>query len=148
MARSAAAFALDEYVAPEVDLQAAGSEAFRTLIRPPAQWTAFPAGHLKLTGQQAARLSRIGLQRSWPDHLVIWPGVFFGVEWKTGDGRLSISRWVTNKRGQRRWVVGQREMFALLRQAGMIIEVCTSVEHALELLTAAGCPILNWKVSA
>jgi hypothetical protein len=143
------AFALDEYVQPEVDLQAAGADAFNKLLRPPAMWTAFPAGHLELTGQQAARLARIGLKRAWPDHLVLWPGNIVGIEWKTGDGSLSISRFVYSKRnGKPRWVEGQRETFPKLKAAGMKIYVCISVEHALRILQAMECPMVKWEVTA
>ena len=95
----------------EVDLQAAGEAAFATLIRPPAEFTAFPAGHLKLTGAQAARLTRIGLKRSWPDHLVLYAGKLIGIEWKKPGETLSRSRWVRTKSGRSRWVEGQREVF-------------------------------------
>jgi hypothetical protein len=142
------AFQLDEYVQPEVDLQAAGAKAFEQLLRPPAMWTAIALGHIELTGQQAARLSRIGLKRSWPDHLVLWPGNIVGIEWKTGDGRLSISRWVTTKRGKPRFVDGQRETFPKLKEAGMRIFVCTSVDHALRILRAMECPMINWEITA
>jgi hypothetical protein len=142
------AFQLDEYVQPEVDLQAAGAEAFDRLLRPPAMWTAIALGHIELTGQQAARLSRIGLKRSWPDHLVLWPGNIVGIEWKTGDGRLSISRIVHTKRGKPRWVEGQRETFPKLKAAGMRIFVCSSVDHALRILQAMECPMLNWEITA
>ena len=139
------AFALDEYVQPEVDLQAAGAQAFDRLLRPPAMWTAIALGHIELTGQQAARLSRIGLKRSWPDHLIMWPENVVGIEWKTGDGKLSISRVVHTKRGKPRWVEGQRETFPKLKAAGMRIYVCISVGHALRILKALGCPMLNFE---
>jgi len=142
------AFALDEYVQPEVDLQAAGAQAFDRLLRPPAMWTAIALGHIELTGQQAARLSRIGLKRSWPDHLIIWPGEVVGIEWKTGDGKLSISRMVHTKRGKPRWVEGQRETFPKLKAAGMKIYVCISVDHALRILKTLNCPMLNWEIMA
>lgn len=140
------AFALDEFVAPEVDLQAAGAEAFDRLLRPPAMWTAFPAGQIKLTDQQAARLYRIGLKRGWPDHLVLWPGRIVGIEWKTGDGKLSVSRMEHSRRsGRPRWVEGQAEVFPKLKTAGMLIYQCITVDHALRILQRLECPMLNWR---
>ena len=142
------AFQLEEWIAPEVDLQAAGAQAFDRLLRPPAMWTAIALGHIELTGQQSARLARIGLKRSWPDHLIMWPGEVVGIEWKTGDGRLSISRVVHTKRGKARWVEGQRETFPKLKAAGMRIYVCITVGHALGILKALGCPMLKWEETA
>jgi hypothetical protein len=142
---------LDEYVPPEVDLQAAAARAFDVLIRPPAMWTAFPAGHIQLDSQQAARLARIGMKRNWPDHLVLIPDKLIGIEWKKPgqQNELSRSRWVTSRRtGARRWVEGQREAFPKLRAAGMHIHVCISVEHALQILEAEGVPMLPWRRAA
>ena len=143
------AFQLDEYVQPEVDLQAAGAEAFDRLLRPPAVWSAFPAGHLALTPQQGARLTRIGLKRGWPDHIIIHGGRVIGIEWKKpGDGKLSVSRMVYSKRGRPRWVPGQKEVFPLLRAAGMHGPyVCSSVDHALRILRALEVPML-WRDDA
>jgi hypothetical protein len=143
------AFKLTPYVPEEVDLQAAGAEAFARLIRDPVQWTAFPAGHLKLTGQQAARLTRIGLKRSWPDHLILFDGKLIGIEWKRRGETLSRSRWVTTKAGKSRWVDGQREIFPLLASQGMRGPyVCETVEAALLALEAEGIPMVNWRIAA
>jgi hypothetical protein len=133
----------------EVDLQAAGEAAFATLIRPPAEFTAFPAGHLKLTGAQAARLTRIGLKRSWPDHLVLYAGKLIGIEWKKPGEALSRSRWVRTKSGRSRWVEGQREVFPRLAGQGMRGPyVCETVEQALEALEAEGVPMVRWRIAA
>lgn len=140
-------YRLTEYVADEVDLQAAGEEAFARLIRPPAEWTAFPAGHLKLTGQQAARLTRVGLKRSWPDHLVLYAGKLIGIEWKRSGETLSRSRWVKTKSGKSRWVEGQREVFPRLAEQGMRGPyVCETVEQALAALEAEGVPMVRWRM--
>jgi hypothetical protein len=133
----------------EVDIQAAGEAAFATLIRPPAEFTAFPAGHLKLTGAQAARLTRIGLKRSWPDHLVLHAGKLIGIEWKKPGEGLSRSRWVRTRRGTTRWVEGQQEVFARLAGQGMRGPyVCETVVQALEALEAEGVPMVRWRVAA
>jgi hypothetical protein len=148
---SARPFRLTAPVVPEdeVDLQVAGEMAFSRLIRAPAEWTAFPAGHLKLTGQQAARLTRIGLKRSWPDHLVLYAGKLIGIEWKRPGERLSHSRWVRTKSGKPRWVEGQREVFPRLAQQGMRGPyVCQTVEEALAALEAEGVPMVRWRIAA
>lgn len=140
------AFRLEEYVVAEVDLQAAGADAFNKLIRPPAMWTAFPAGHIELTGQQAARFARIGLKRNWPDHLVLHDARLIGIEWKKSGEKLSISRFVRNKRGVNRYVEGQREAFPKLAAAGMLGPyVCITVFQALSQLEALGVPMLKWR---
>lgn len=140
---------LNEYVQAEVDLQAAGADAFDKLLRPPAMWTAFPAGHIELTGAQAARLYRIGLKPNWPDHLVLHDGKLIGIEWKTVDGELSRSRTVHTKRGAPRYISGQRDVFPMLKRAGMLgPHVCMSVEAALNVLAAYGVPMANWRIAA
>ena len=142
-------FRLDEYVVQEVDLQTAGADAFDRLILPPAQFTAFPAGHLELTGAQAARLVRIGLKPSWPDHLVLHDHLI-GIEWKKPGADLSISRMVHSRRsGRPRWVEGQRDVFPRLRRAGMRGPyLCISVEQALTILEAEGVPLRRWRMAA
>jgi hypothetical protein len=146
---------LDEYVVPEVDLQAAGADAFAKLIRPPAEFTAFPAGHIKLDGQQAARLARIGMKPNWPDHQIVFPHPtvpdackLIGIEWKKPGEELSRSRWVRTRKGKPRWIEGQREGFRALKAAGMRIYVCIKVEDALAILEAEGCPMIPWRVAA
>jgi hypothetical protein len=147
--RTPARFRLTRELQPEVDLQADGEAAFARLIRPPAEWTAFPAGHLKLTGAQAARLTRIGLKRSWPDHLVLYAGKLIGIEWKKPGETLSRSRWVRTKSGKSRWVEGQREVFPRLAGQGMRGPyVCETVEQALEALEAEGVPMVRWRIAA
>jgi hypothetical protein len=147
--RRAVPLKLTRFVAPEIDLQAAGEAAFARLIRQPAEWTAFPAGHLQLTGQQAARLTRIGLKRSWPDHLVLHAGKLIGIEWKKPGEALSRSRWVRTRAGKLRWVEGQREVFPRLALQGMRGPyVCETIEDALTALEAEGVPMVKWRMSA
>ena len=147
--RTPAYYRLTEELRAEKDLQADGHAAFSRLIRPPAEFTAFPAGHLKLTGQQAARLTRIGLRRSWPDHLVLYAGKLIGIEWKKPGEALSRSRWVRTKSGKSRWVEGQREVFPRLAGQGMRGPyVCETVEQALEALEAEGVPMVRWRIAA
>ena len=147
--RTPAYYRLTEELRAEKDLQADGHAAFSRLIRPPAEFTAFPAGHLKLTGQQAARLSSIGLKRSWPDHLVLYAGKLIGIEWKKPGEALSRSRWVRTRSGKSRWVEGQREVFPRLAGQGMRGPyVCETVEQALEALEAEGVPMVRWRIAA
>jgi len=143
------AWRLEPFVADEVDLQAAGASAFDRLLREPAEWTAFPAGHLKLTGQQAARMTRVGLKRSWPDHLVLYAGKIIGIEWKRRGEKLSRSRWVKTSSGKMKWAEGQADVFPRLAQQGMRGPyVCETVEEALAALEAEGVPMLKWRVAA
>ena len=140
---------LEEFVPPEDRLQVSVADALAKLLRPPAQFAAYPAGHIRLTGQQASKLYRAGLRAAWPDLLVLFPGKLIGIELKTLDGVLSRSRWVRTKRGKPRWVEGQREMFPKLKAAGMRGPyLCRSVEQVLHVLEAEGCPLLKWQVAA
>ena len=50
--------------------------------------THFPAGE-KRSAVTGARLKRMGMQRGWPDYLVILDGKTFGIELKAGKGKLS-----------------------------------------------------------
>jgi len=56
-----------------------------------ALWTAFPAGEARsaITG---ARLKRMGLQRGWPDYLIIYRGKLLGVELKAGSGTATTEQ--------------------------------------------------------
>jgi hypothetical protein len=139
---------LDEYVPPEDDIHATVAQALERLLRPPAQFTCFPAGHIELTGRQAAKLARMGLKRNWPDFIIIH-GYPIGIELKNTDGELSRSRWVRSKRtGRPRWVEGQREGFAKLRAAGMKIHICRNLEHVLVCLESEGVPMVPWRIAA
>ena len=106
----------------EDDLHEAVAQALAVLVLPPAEWTTFPAGHVKLTGQAAAKLARLGLKRNWPDVLVLH-GVLYGIELKRPGGSLSRTRTVRTRRGGARIVEGQREAFPRLERAGMRLAV-------------------------
>jgi hypothetical protein len=133
-------FRLVAPVPPEDDLHAAVAQALDVLLLPPAQWTTFPAGHIELTGQAAAKLARLGLKRSWPDILVLH-GVLHGVELKRHGGTLSRTRTVRTRRGRLRLVEGQRDVFPRLEAAGMKLAVCDSVDAVLAQLAAWGVPM-------
>lgn len=148
MARQA--LQLDEFIEPEAGLQEAIAQAFAKLIRPPAEWAAYPAGHISLDGQQAAKLYRAGLRPNWPDFLVLHAGHLIGIEVKTVDGELSRTRIVRSRRsGRPRIVEGQRDVFPRLKAAGMHgPHVVRSVEHALTMLEAEGVPLVAWRIAA
>lgn len=133
-------FRLKAPVPPEIDLHEAVAQALSVLILPPAEWTTFPAGHVKLTGQAASKLARLGLKRNWPDVLVLH-GAIFGIELKRPGGSLSRTRTVRTRRGGARIVEGQREAFPRLERAGMRLAVCESVPEVLATLRKWGVPL-------
>jgi hypothetical protein len=135
-----ATFRLTAPVAPETDLQEAVAQALDLLLLPPAAWCAYPAGHIKLTGQQAAKLARMGLKRSWPD-LLILHGVLHGIELKRPGETLSRTRAVRTRRGRLRIVEGQADAFPKLETAGMRIATCDSVASVLAQLREWGIPM-------
>ncbi len=133
-------FRLTAQVPPETDLHAAVADALTILVLPPAEWTTFPAGHIELTGQAAAKLARLGLKRNWPDVLVLH-GVLHGIELKRPGGTLSRARTVRTRRGRLRHVEGQREVFPRLEAAGMRLAVCESLDEVLAALRGWGVPL-------
>jgi hypothetical protein len=133
-------FRLVAPVAPEDDLHAAVAQALDVLLMPPAEWTTFPAGHVELTGQAAAKLARLGLKRNWPDVLVLH-GLLHGIELKRTGGSLSRTRTVRTRRGRLRVVEGQRDVFPRLEAAGMRLAVCDSVDTVIRQLEAWNIPL-------
>ncbi len=124
----------------ETDLHASVADALDKLLLPPAMWTTLAAGHIQLTGQQAAKLHRLGLKRSWPDLLVLH-GSLYGIELKRPGGKLSRTRTVRTRRGPLRIVEGQRDAFPKLESAGMRIATCDSVASVLAQLREWGIPM-------
>jgi hypothetical protein len=139
-------FRLTEYVVPEDTLQVSCADLLWKLVMPPAEWAAYPAGHIKLTGQQKAKLYRMGLKPNWPDFMVSYNGML-GIELKTVTGRLSIERniKVRDRRGNIRIkrVEGQREVFPRLEASGGFtrIVVCRTLEEVEAELRAFGVPL-------
>jgi hypothetical protein len=133
-------FRLTAPIPPETELQEAVADALDLLLMPPATWAAYPAGHIKLSGQAAAKLARMGLKRSWPDVLVLHR-TLHGIELKRRGGALSRTRTVRTRRGGVRIVEGQRDVFPRLEAAGMRLAVCDSVEGVLATLAAWGVPL-------
>ena len=131
-------FKLTAPIPPETDLHEAVAKALDLLLKPPARWTTFPAGHIPLPVQWAAKLARLGLKRNWPDVLILH-GVLHGIELKKPGGQLSRARFVRNKRGTLRYIEGQREEFPRLEAAGMRIATCSSVAEVFAALD-------NWQI--
>jgi hypothetical protein len=138
---TASPFRLKAPVTPEDQLQETVARALTILVMPPAAWTHFPAGSVPLPPQFAAKLNRFGLQRGWPDFLIVHRGIF-GIELKRADGRLSITRTVRTRRGALRVLDGQREVFPRLLEAGFAgIAVCRSLDEVLAALQGWGVPL-------
>lgn len=127
---------------PESDLQEAAAELLDRILAPCVEWSAFPAGHVYLNAAAAAKLTRIGLKRSWPD-LLILHRVLHGIELKAGAGALSRTRLVRTRRlGRMRLVDGQREVFPRLEAAGAKIAVCRSLDEIMAQLRAWEIPTI------
>jgi len=137
---SAASYHLTVPVTPEDDLHEAVAHALDRLLLPPAMWTTFPAGAVPLPPQFAAKLSRLGLKRGWPDVLVLH-GRVFGVELKRHGGGLSRTRVVRTRSGAVRVLDGQVDVFPRLVAAGMLIAVCRSVDDVLSALATWQIPL-------
>jgi hypothetical protein len=133
-------FRLVAPVAPETDLQESVAAVLDLLLLPPATWAAYPAGHIALTGQQAAKLARMGLRRGWPD-LLILHGTLYGIELKKPGGTLSRTRAVRTRRGGLRILEGQRDSFPKLEAAGMRLAVCEGVDEVLGVLARWDIPL-------
>ena len=85
--------------APEDELHASVADALDKLLLPPARWTTFPAGSVPLPPRYAAKLSRLGLKRGWPDIQVVHGGRIVGIELKRRGGKLSRTRIVRDPSG-------------------------------------------------
>lgn len=134
-------FRLTAVPVPELALHEATAKALDLLLLPPAAWTTFPAGSIPLPPQWAAKLRRMGLKPGWPDILVVHGGRIIGVELKRIGGVLSRTRTVRTRSGSLQIVEGQRDTFARLQSAGMIIVVCETVQAVLSALTRLDVPI-------
>lgn len=125
----------------ELDLHESLARALDALLLPPAQWACYPAGHVQLAPAEVARLARVGLKRGWPDVIILFEGLVFGLELKRRGGRLSKTFIRRNKRGRLRVYEGQTEVFPRLEAAGMTIAIVTSVEAALFQIRRWGLPL-------
>jgi hypothetical protein len=132
----------------ERDIHESCAQALDRLLAPPAFWFTYPAGATKLSPQQQARHSRIGLKRGLPDIWVLYNGVWL-IELKRPGGRLSKTRMVRTKRGAPRILAGQADVLPLLNSTGAVrgIAICHSVSEMLDQLSAWQIP-LRGKIAA
>lgn len=135
------AFRLTPPPVPEQELHETVAALCQRLVAPPAQWAFYPAGGVQLSPAQAAKLSRMGLRRGWPDFIFVHSGKLYGIELKRRGGRLSKTRIVRTKRGAPRILDGQEDTFPLLEAAGMTIAVCHSAEEVLAQLQEWQIPL-------
>jgi hypothetical protein len=133
-------FRLTAPVPLEDALHSSVADALDLLLLPPATWATYPAGHIKLPPQAAAKLSRVGLKRGWPDILVLHR-TLYGIELKRPGGRLSRARIVRTRRGAPRVLEGQTEVFPRLIAAGMEIATCETVDQVLATLAVWNIPL-------
>lgn len=136
-------FKLRAPVAPELDIHVAVFEALDRLMDPRAVIACYPAGHIQLTPQQAARLARAGLRRGMPD-LLIWYEGCWGLEVKREKGsRLSKTTIGRTRSGAPKILVGQEEMFPRLMASGGFnaIGIVHSIEEAIAQVKAWGIPV-------
>jgi hypothetical protein len=125
----------------ELDIHERVAEALDKLLLPPAFWFSAAIGATKLTPQQAKALSRKGIKRGLPDLFLVHCGLILGIELKTRKGRLSKTRVVRTRSGAPRVLEGQEDVFPRLREAGMTIAVCRSVDEALDQIARWGLPL-------
>jgi hypothetical protein len=118
----------------ETELHEAVADLLKVGVLLPAVWTCFPAGNVPLEPRFAAKLYRMGLQRGWPDFLVVHDGKVRGLELKKPGEQLSKSRWVRTKRGSLKYVEGQDVVHPQLMDAGMSLAVCWSIDEVIQAL--------------
>ena len=147
--RKPPAFRLEHHVSAEDALHEAVVRALRVLLLPGVEWTCFPAGHVPLPPQFAAKLARFGLARGWPDIILLHDFNTYGVELKRRDAQLSRTRIVRTRRGSLRELEGQRDVFPRLMAAGFRdIAVCRSVDDVLTALHRWDVPMRRAAVAA
>lgn len=133
-------FRLTAPTVPEQDFHEAVAYLLWRLVLPPAQWTCFPAGSVPLPAQYAEKLARMGLQRGWPDFLIVYAERIYGLELKREGAQLSRDRLVRNRRGTLLLKEGQQTTFPRLEAAGMRLAVCWSLDGVLHALTGWEIP--------
>jgi hypothetical protein len=92
----------------------------------PTVFTTFPAGWGKLSKSTAGRLRGAGLKAGFPDLLIFHDGRCVGLELKVKGRKPSAA---------------QQLMFPRLRQCGMQIYVCQSVDDVIAALHKAHIPL-------
>lgn len=133
---------LTSLVPTEDELHETVARFMERMVLEPAFFACYPAGHIRLSKADAAKLTRAGVRRGLPDFLGWHAGTPYGVELKRpGTGRLSKSRVTRSARGAPIYRVGQEETFPMLERAGMIIAVCTRLEEVIAALRGWGIPM-------
>lgn len=97
---------------PEAALQRAVAVYLADVLPADAYWTAVDAGQGKMDMVAAAIRKSRGVKAGFPDVLVIYRGLVFGVELKAPSGRTQDVQHATH---------------AAMRQAGAQVSVCRSV---------------------
>jgi len=130
-----------ETVPLEYDIHVACADALDALLLKPAEWACYPAGATQLSPQQWSRYSKLGLKRGWPDLIILYETLIFGIELKRPGGKLSTTRIGRTKKGSPRIYEGQVDVFPRLKKAGMTIAIAHSVDEMLAQLKAWGIPL-------
>jgi hypothetical protein len=125
----------------ELEIHTHCAKVLDALLQAPAIWACYPAGHVELAPAQLARLKRVGLKRGWPDVLIIYEGLTFGIEIKARGGKLSKTRIGRSKRGGLQVFEGQEDVFARLMAAGVSIAVVHGVDEMLAAIRNWGIPV-------
>jgi hypothetical protein len=108
----------------EIALQIAVATLLRDHARPEWRWTHFPAGERRDV-RTGARLKRMGLQKGWPDVVLISPaGLFHALELKREGEPLTDE---------------QQEFQLWCCRFGVPHSVAYSFDEALAVLSAWGC---------
>jgi hypothetical protein len=140
MSARSKSFKLTPPIVPENDLHQSVVQALSLLLLPPAEWFAYPAGHIALSGRDASKLARMGLRAGLPDILVVHRRIY-GIEIKKADGKLSRDRVVRTRGGRLRHIEGQTTTFPRLQLAGMQIAIVRNVDEALAALEQWDVPL-------
>ena len=114
----------------EGELHATVAQFLDWSLLPPALYTTFPAGWGVLTRATAGRLKGSGLKQGMPDLLLFLNGLCFGIELKSYKGTLTPV---------------QRVMHKKLRDAGMPVAVCISLDEVIRIVEAWGFPLRRTK---
>lgn len=126
----------------EEDIHVACADVLNACLMRPAEWCCYPAGHIKLTKAQVARLAKVGLKRGYPDIMVFYDGGIWGLEIKRHDGSLSRTYIDRTARGSPVVRIGQVEMFPRLIASGWrAIAVVRSVAEMMRQLERWGIPL-------
>lgn len=110
----------------EQDLHASVAEFLDWALMAPALYTTFPAGWGALPKATAGRLKGCGLKKGMPDIFVFYKSRAIGIELKTEGGKPSVT---------------QQCMFHLLKEAGVPVHVCRSMEEVASILRDEGVPL-------